>query len=60
MTLNSSPKAPQSPPTHHSTISLLIAHFLGQMRGPEVEELDAKSKDLLIQQAAQCLNSPKP
>ena len=27
MTLNSSPKAPQSPPTHHSTISLLNPHF---------------------------------
>lgn len=27
-----------------------------QTKGPEVEELDAKSRDLLIQQAAQCLS----
>ncbi|XP_031466544.1 heterogeneous nuclear ribonucleoprotein U-like protein 2 [Phasianus colchicus] len=33
----------------------LVLHQM-RTRGPEVEELDAKSKDLLIQQAAQCLS----
>lgn len=34
----------------------MIVYSLWQTRGPEEEELDAKSRDLLIQQAAQCLS----